>query len=161
MKVKPLLIAAGAAGTAACVAAVAKLRGGDDEPHERYEPPIEAGAQPPVEPGGPPSDAAHATEAPRIVSDPSFELNEPAHPLPEGAVMPDTSGDDPLVEREVKAAEGDAGAIGGNVDELAAEDASFPRDPAERAVVEGAGDEDEETFEEREEFERGNREIEP
>src|SRR5215211_4096926 len=30
--------------------------GGEDQPRERYEPPIEGLAQPPAEPGGPPSD---------------------------------------------------------------------------------------------------------
>jgi hypothetical protein len=134
---------------------------GSDEPKERYEPPVEGLAQEPRTPGGPPSTEATSIDAPHIVTDPSFELNEPEHPLPEGAVMPDTSEDDPLVRREVAAAEGDAGAIGGNVDALAAEDESFPRDQASRPVIEGEGDESEETFEEREDIERGNREIEP
>jgi hypothetical protein len=142
--------------------AVDKVTPGDrgDQPHERYEPPIEAGAQPPVEPGGPPSDAAEVIEASPRASLAGDQLNEPEHGPPEGSVMPDTSADDPLVQQQTKAAAGDAGAIGGNVDELAAEDASFPTDPASRPVVEGGGDENEETFEEREDIERGNREIE-
>jgi hypothetical protein len=133
--------------------------GGEDQPRERYEPPIEAGAQPPAEPGGAPSDATKVHEAPRIVSEPGDQLNTPEHDPPGDAVMPDTSADDTLVQQQIKAAEADAGSIGGNVDDMAAEDASFPTDPAERPVVEGAGDENEETFEAREDIERGNREI--
>jgi hypothetical protein len=162
MKVKALLLVAGAAG-GAVVAAVAKRRGGGDQPqaHERYEPPVEGLAQTPTEAGGPPSDAAPVKEAPPVASEPGDQLNVPEHDPPEGAVMPDTSADDPLVAQQEKAAAGDAGAIGGNVDELAASDASFPSDPAARPVVEGAGDESEETFETREGTERGNRETEP
>jgi hypothetical protein len=134
--------------------------GGGDETkvHERYEPPVEAGAQPPTEPGGPPSsDAAVAPPEP-IISQPGGGLNEPEHPLPEGAVMPDTSDDDPLVRAEEKAAAGDAGAIGGNINARAADDESLPRDPAEIPVAEGSGDEDFENFETREDTERSNRE---
>src|SRR3954468_24334681 len=140
--------------------AVDKITPGDagDQPHERYEPPIEAGAQPPVEGGGPPSDAPAVHEAaPDVGSLAGDQLNEPEHGPPEGSVMPDTSDDDPLVRQQTKAARGDAGGIGGNVGDLAAEDASFARDPAQRPVIEGEGDESEETFEEREDFERGNR----
>lgn len=129
--------------------------------HERYEPPAEAGAQPPTEPGGPPSSQATAIHAEPVVSDPSEQLNLPEHAPPEGSVVPDTSDDDPLVREEEKAAAGDAGSIGGNVNAMAAEDESFPRDPAERPVAEGAGDEEEEVFETREDIERGNREMEP
>jgi len=74
-------------------------------------------------------------------------------------VMPDTS-PDPLVDAQTKAAAGDAGSIGGNVDEMAANDASFPEDPEMRPVVEGAGDDNEETFEAREGTERSHRETE-
>jgi hypothetical protein len=186
MNLKPLLLLAGAAGVAAAVkrrgqvpqpvaqaaSAAAETvqravqtvtpgNGGDEQPHERYEPPAEAGAQPPSEAGGPPSSDATVIEAEPIVSQPGGELNVPEHPLPEGAVMPDTSDDDALVREQEAAAEGDAGSIGGNVDEMAAADESFPRDPAARPVVEGSGDENEEAFETREGVERGNREIEP
>jgi len=46
------------------------------------------------------------------------------------------------------------------VNAMAAADESFPRDPAARAPAEGHGDEDFETFESREDVERGNRERE-
>ncbi len=181
MRLKPLLFIAAAAGAAAAITkrrgdvdqlvqampepvqrAVDKITpgGGEVQPRERYEPPAEGLAQPPVEPGGPPSDDVPVKEAGRIVSEPGEQLNVPEHAPPEGAVMPDTSAGDPLVDSQTKAAAGDAGAIGGNVDEMAAEDASFPRDPEMRPVVEGAGDENEETFEAREGTERGNRETE-
>jgi hypothetical protein len=174
MRLKPLLFLAGAAGV---LAAVVKRReaaravksavdtvtpgGGDEQPRERYEPPIEGLAQEPRSPGGPPSSAADVVDAPPTASQPGSALNEPEHGPPEGALMPDTSDDDPLVREQEKAAAGDAGSIGGNVDELAAADESFPRDPAARPVVEGSGDEIEETFETREDVERGNREREP
>jgi hypothetical protein len=135
--------------------------GGDaTQVHERYEPPAEGLAQPPVEAGGPPSDETPVTEASPRTAGAAEDLHFPSHDLPEGAVMPDTSDDDPLVRQQEKAAAGDAGSIGGNVGELAAEDASFPSDPAARPVVEGSGDESEETFETREGTERGNRETE-
>ena len=135
--------------------------GADATPTERYEPPVEGLAQTPTEAGGPPSSEAAVTDAPpSAASEPGAQLNVPPHAPPEGAVMPDTSTDDPLVRQQEKAAAGDAGAIGGNVDELAASDAGFPDDPAMRPVVEGAGDETEETFETREGVERGNRETE-
>jgi hypothetical protein len=145
--------------------AVEKVTGGDGDGGEqseaRYKPPAEALAQQPTEPGGTPSDDVPVQEAAPTVGGQLDQLNVPDHPLPEGVVMPDTSDDDPLVREQEAAAEGDAAAIGGNVDELAADDASFPTDPAMRPVVEGAGDENEETFEVREGVERGNREMEP
>jgi hypothetical protein len=147
MKLKPLLFIAGAAGA---VAAVVKRRGGGEQvaqAEERYEPPAEALAQRPTEAGGPPSD-----EVPVQDTAPAAGLNVPEHGPPEGAVMPDTSDDDPLVRQQEKAAEGDAAAIGGAVD--------GDPDPAMRPVVEGAGDENQETFEAREGTERGNREME-
>lgn len=134
---------------------------GDDQPHERYEPPIEGLAQEPRTPGGPPSSAADVVEAPPIESEPGSQLNEPEHGPPDGAVMPDTSDDDPLVRQQEKAAAGDAGSIGGNIDEMAANDESVERDPAARPVAEGSGDEQFETFETREDTERSNRELEP
>jgi hypothetical protein len=135
--------------------------GGDaTQVHERYEPPAEGLAQPPTEAGGPPSDQTPVTEASPRTAGAAEDLHFASHPTPEGAVMPDTSDDDPLVRQQEKAAAGDAGSIGGNVGELAAEDASFPSDPAARGVIEGSGDENEETFETREGTERGNRETE-
>ena len=131
-----------------------------DEPRERYEPPVEALAQEPREPGGLPSDDVPVHEGSTAASEPGSELNTPDHAPPEGAVVPDTSAGDPLVREQEQAAAGAAGAIGGNVDDLAANDAAFPEDPASRPVVEGAGDEDPETFEAREGEERGNRERE-
>jgi hypothetical protein len=179
MKLKPLLLVAGAAGA---VAAVIKRRGagdiqqaassvaaaapqpvkdavetvvdkvtpGGDEPQEkeRYEPPIEGLAQTPTEPGGPPSDATVVRETP-----PAPGLNEPEHDPPEGSVMPDISDDDPLVRQQENAAIADAAAIGGDSGDT-------DLDPATRAVIEGSGDENEETFEAREGTERGNREVE-
>jgi hypothetical protein len=126
--------------------------------HERYEPPIEAGAQPPAETGGPPSSQAAVTEAEPLVSQPGGELNFPQHDPPEGSVMPDTSDDDPYVRQEEKRAAGDAGSIGGNVNALAADDESFPRDPGARSAAEHDGDEGFENFETREDVERSNRE---
>jgi hypothetical protein len=189
MNFKPILLLAGAAGAAA---AVVKRRGqvpqpvaqaastaaetvqravqnvapgnggGDDQSQERYEPPIEAGAQQPTEAGGPPSSDAAVSPPEPMVSQPGIGgLNEPEHGPPEGSVMPDTSDDDPLVRQQEKAAAGDAGAIGGNVNALAADDESFERDPAARPVAEGSGDESFEAFETREDTERSNREREP
>jgi hypothetical protein len=142
--------------------AVDKVAPGDggDQPGERYEPPAEGLAQEPSEPGGPPSDDVPVTQSTRISSIPGERLNTPDHEAPEGSVMPDTSSGDPLVDSQTKAAAGDAGSIGGNVDQMAADDESFPQDPAVRPVVEGAGDESEEAFEEREGLERGHRETE-
>jgi hypothetical protein len=177
MKLKPLLFVAGAAGAAA---ALLKRRGGepltqaaaavpqpvkdaaqqvvdkvtpggddaDGQGEERYAPPAEALAQEPTEAGGPPSDATQVRDTP-----PAAGLNVPDHGPPEGSVMPDTSDDDPVVRQQEKAAEADAASIGGSVDPV-------DPDPAMEAVVEGAGDENEETFEAREGTERGNREIE-
>jgi hypothetical protein len=142
---------------------VASATGGDSgatEGQERYEPPVEGLAQEPATTGGPPSDASPVTDAPRIVSEPGTQLNVPEHAPPEGAVMPDMSDDDPLVREAENAAAADAGSIGGNVDQMAMQDESFPTDPAVRPVVEGAGDENEETFETRESVERGHRETE-
>ena len=141
MKLKPLLILAGAAGAAAVV--IKRRGGGEQQPHASYAPPAEALAQEPAAPGGPPSSEAQVTRTARIVSEPGEQLNVPEHDPPEGAVMPDTSSD-PLVDSQTTAAMGDAGSIGGNVDEMAAGEEGFPEDPAERPVVEGAGDEVEE-----------------
>src|SRR4051794_38821871 len=111
MNLKPLLLLAGAAGAGAAVmkrrgqvpAPVAQAAstaaetvqravqnatpgdGGDEQPQERYEPPIEAGAQPPAETGGPPSSDATVTEAEPVVSQPGGQLNTPDHAPPEGS----------------------------------------------------------------------------
>jgi hypothetical protein len=121
--------------------------GGDEQAQQRYEPPTEALAQEPAEAGGTPS-----ADVPVQDTAPAPGLNVPQHDAPEGSVMPDTSDDDPLVRQQEKAAEGDAAAIGGDVE--------TDSDPAMRPVVEGAGDDNEETFEAREGTERGNREAE-
>jgi hypothetical protein len=173
MKLKPLLAVAGAA---TAVVAIVKRRaagkavksavdavtpgGGEEQPKERYEPPIEALAQEPRTPGDPPSSAARVLPPDPVAGIPGDSLNEPEHGPPPGSVMPDTSDDDPFVRRQVDAAEGDAGSIGGNVGEFEADDESFDRDPADRPVSEGSGEEFE-SFETREDTERGNREIEP
>ena len=126
MKLKPLLILAGAAGAAAVVL---KRRGGGEQPqpHASYAPPAEALAQEPVAAGGPPSSEAQVTRAAQIVSEPGEQLNVPEHEPPEGAVMPDTSSD-ALVDSQTAAAMGDAGSIGGDVDEKAADDEGFPEE---------------------------------
>ena len=142
------------------VGRVAGAGGGGTEDQERYAPPAEGLAQEPATAGGPPSDHVPVKDAPRIASEPGTQLNVPEHGPPEGAVMPDMSDDDPLVRQQTNAAMSDAGSIGGNVDEMVANDASAAADPAMRPVVEHAGDENVETFEAREETERGHRETE-
>jgi hypothetical protein len=132
----------------------------DDQPRERYEPPIEAGAQEPASPGGPPTSEATVVGGEPVISQPGGGLNEPEHPLPEGSVMPDISDDDPFVRQQEREAAGDAGSIGGNINALASEDEGIPRDQAERPVAEGSGDEDFENFEAREDTQRSNREVE-
>lgn len=134
--------------------------GTEDGDRERYEPPTEAGAQPPAEPGGPPSDDSPMKTASSVASDPADELATPEREPPGDAVMPDTSDDDPLVRQQEKAAAADAGSIGGNVDELAQNEPGFPEDPEMRPVIEGSGD-DEETFEARDRELGGNRQTEP
>src|SRR5690242_20492095 len=99
MNLKPVLIGAGAA---AAVAVIVKRReaakavqsavdavtpgGGEEQPHERYEPPIEALAQEPRAPGDPPSSAARVLPPDSVSSLPGDALNEPEHGPPEGAV---------------------------------------------------------------------------
>jgi hypothetical protein len=144
MKLKPLLlIAGGAAG----VAAVVKRRSAapDEQPHARYAPPAEALAQQPSEPGGSPTAETRLHETPVVAED----LNVPEHGPPAGSVTPDTSADDPLVRRQEDAAAADADAIAGTAEQTAM-----------RPVFEGSGD-DEETFEKREDVDRGDREVEP
>ena len=131
----------------------------DTHPQKRYQPPAEGLAQEPATTGGPPSDVPPVTPSDQSASG-AEDLHTKAHDVPEGAVMPDMSADDPLVRDAENAAAADAGSIGGNVDQMAMQDESFPTDPAVRPVVEGAGDESEETFETREGIERGHRETE-
>jgi hypothetical protein len=106
-KLKPLLLLAAAGGVA--VALKKRAQAQDDQPATapRYAAPAEAGAQPstpPVEP------------QPRDDT-PAEDLKTKPHDLPEGAVMPDTSASDPVVQEAEDAAAADAAAIGDNADE--------------------------------------------
>ena len=78
--------------------------------------------------------------------------------IPDDAVKPDTSTDDPLVKEQTEKAAAEAGAVGGNVQEMAAEEPGFPSDPEMRPVQEGAGD-DPETAEQVDAELGGNRET--
>jgi hypothetical protein len=89
--------------------------GGDDDETRRFAAPAEAGSQPPVESGGPPSDDPQATVARSVPADPTDLATPPAN-LPDGVVVPDTSTDDPAVQEAEAAAAADAGAIGGETD---------------------------------------------
>src|SRR3954454_22316174 len=86
----------------------------------RYAAPAEAGAQPPAESGGTPSDEPQPTQAhsvaPAIDEDPSLDATR-AHDLPKDVVMPDVSDDDPAVQEAEAAAAADARTIGQNADE--------------------------------------------
>jgi hypothetical protein len=114
-KLKPALLILGlAGGVAAAVRKRAGGGGGGTTPSEapRYAAPAEAGAQPPAEPGGAPSDDAQVTVARSVPSDPSDLATPPAN-LPDDVVVPDTSADDPVVQEAEAAAAADAGSIGG------------------------------------------------
>lgn len=90
--------------------------GQDSSPSDeapRYAAPAEAGAQPPVSSGGPPSDATQV----RTTVDEAEDLVTKAHDLPAGTVMPDTSADDPSVQEAEAAAAADAAQIGGQTTE--------------------------------------------
>lgn len=89
--------------------------GGDDDETRRYAAPAEAGSQPPVEPGGAPSDDPQATVARSVPQDPTDLATPPAN-LPEDVVVPDTSTDDPTVQEAEAAAAADAANIGGDTD---------------------------------------------
>jgi hypothetical protein len=93
---------------------------GDRDATRRYAAPAEAGAQPPVESGGAPSDVPQPTQAhsvaPAIDEDPSLDATR-AHDLPKDVVMPDVSDDDPSVQEAEAAAAADARTIGQNADE--------------------------------------------
>jgi hypothetical protein len=97
--------------------AVGDATGGASEDRDvtrRFAAPAEAGAQPPAEAGGAPSDEPQATVARTV---PAEDLHTKPHDLPEGTVMPDTSDDDPSVREAEAAAEADAASIGRNADE--------------------------------------------
>jgi hypothetical protein len=90
--------------------------GGGETP--RYAAPAEAGAQPPTEAGGAPSDEPQTTRVHSVATDedPSLDATR-AHDLPEDVKMPDVSDDDPAVQEAEAAAAADAGSIGGNAGE--------------------------------------------
>jgi hypothetical protein len=134
---------------------------GTSESTPRYAAPAEAGSQPPQDTGEAPSDTPPATPAQTGASDPAESLRTKAHDLPEDVVMPDVSDDDPAVREAEAAAAADAGAIGGNVDALAADEPGFTEDPERRPVIEGSGDPDEQTAEELDRDLGGNRETQP
>lgn len=103
--------------------AVEKVTGGDEEnggaardETRRYAARAEAGAQPPSEPGGAPSNDPQATVARSVPADPT-DLATPPPGLPDDVVVPDTSADDPVVREAEAAAAADAGAIGGTPDD--------------------------------------------
>lgn len=75
-------------------------------------------------------------------------------------VKPDDSEGDPLVEEQTAKAEAEAGAVGGNVQEMAEAEPGFPSDPEMRPVIEGSGD-DPEAAEETDAELGGNRERRP
>jgi type II secretory pathway pseudopilin PulG len=92
---------------------------GERDSTRRFSAPAEAGAQPPAESGGAPSDEAQPTQAHSIATeeaDPSLDETR-AHKLPEDVVMPDVSDDDPSVQEAEAAAAADARSIGRNADE--------------------------------------------
>jgi hypothetical protein len=96
-------------------------QGGEDrDTTRRYAAPAEAGAQPPTESGGTPSDEPQPTQAHSVVGDnpddPSLDATR-AHDLPKDVVMPDVSSDDPSVQEAEAAAAADARTIGQNADE--------------------------------------------
>jgi hypothetical protein len=88
--------------------------GNDGDATPRYAAPAEAGAQPPAESGGAPSDEPQATVARSV---PAEDLHTKPHDLPADVVMPDVSDDDPAVREAEAAAEADAASIGRNADE--------------------------------------------
>jgi hypothetical protein len=99
--------------------AVDKVTGGEEdagarERTRRFAAPAEAGAQPPAEAGGAPSDDPEVTPEHSVATgpDPADEVTR-AHDLPADVVVPDTSNDDPAVREAEAAAAADAGSIGG------------------------------------------------
>jgi hypothetical protein len=93
---------------------------GDRDSTRRYAAPAEAGAQPPAESGGAPSDEPQPTQArsvaPPLDEDPSLDATR-AQDLPPDVKMPDVSDDDPSVQEAESAAAADARRIGTNQDE--------------------------------------------
>jgi hypothetical protein len=92
---------------------------GDRDATRRYAAPAEAGAQPPAEGGGAPSDEPQPTQAHSVTEapeDPSLDATR-AHDLPADVKMPDVSDDDPSVQEAEAAAAADARRIGTNQDE--------------------------------------------
>jgi hypothetical protein len=106
-KLKPILLLAIAGGAAVAVKKRAQAQHSQPETAPRYAPPAEAGAQP-----SRPPDEPEPRETP-----PAEDLHTKPHDLPEGTVMPDTSGGDPTVQEAEDAAAADAAAIGEKVDE--------------------------------------------
>ena len=121
-KLKPVLLLGLAGGIVAALRKRAAAGGESDDQTgdtdrdrtRRFAAPAEAGAQPPTEPGGAPSDDPQATVARSVPAD---DLVTKAHKLPGDAVMPDVSQDDPSVREAEDAAAADAAAIGRNADE--------------------------------------------
>jgi hypothetical protein len=114
----------GGALLAAVLAATAYMlrrreAGGDDR--------FAAGTAAVVEPSarGHSNDPAQAAAPVRAAATPGEALAEPEHAPPEGAVLPDSSAGDPLVDDQTDAARAQAAAIGGQLDdEQRAADAS-------------------------------------
>jgi hypothetical protein len=138
-----------ALGGGAIAAAKAKL-GGDQTPSETPRPA-------PV-PSETPVRSAEATgegTGSETVDEGTFTQK-----VPDDAVKPDTSADDPLVKEQTEKAAAEAGSIGGNVQQMAADEPGFPSDPEMRPVEEGSGD-DPEAAEQRDADLGGNRETLP
>jgi hypothetical protein len=106
-KLKPILFLAAAGGVAVALKKRAQAQDDQAETTPRYAAPAEAGAQPATPPAEP---------EPRADT-PAEDLKTKPHDLPEGTVMPDTSGTDPAVQEAADAAAADAAAIGENADE--------------------------------------------
>jgi hypothetical protein len=117
-KLKPALLLFGLAGGVAAALRRRASGSGAPSPEEtrRYAAPAEAGAQPPAEAGGAPSDDPQATAVRSVPSDPT-DLATPPADLPDDVVVPDTSADDPAVQEAEAAAAADARSIGGSPDD--------------------------------------------
>jgi hypothetical protein len=114
-KLKPILFLGIAGGVVAAIRKRASKEQsqeptGDRDATPRYAAPAEAGAQPPAESGGAPSDEPQTTRAHSVAidEDPSLDATR-AHDLPKDVAMPDVSAE--------AAAAADARAIGRNADE--------------------------------------------
>jgi hypothetical protein len=122
-KLKPILFLGIAGGVVAAIRKRASKEqsqqpAGDRDATPRYAAPAEAGAQPPAESGGAPSDEPQTTRVHSVAidEDPSLDATR-AHDLPKDVAMPDVSDDDPAVQDAEAAAAADARAIGRNADE--------------------------------------------